>query len=107
MAAVVATDDESPPVEYYFDCISGLPDSGWITESTYMTGPFPAPNHTAYRVKTRNAAGIESGWSTIWHTYDGPVAVNNLFLSLYDGQSVFWTDAVFFYMPIDNNAAAR
>ncbi len=71
MTAVTAT-DASPPVEYYFECVSGGgTSSGWITSPTYQAGPFLTENHAAYRVYTRDARGNVGSPSPIYHTYYG------------------------------------
>lgn len=70
MTAVTCTDAESPPVKYFFDCISSSgTDSGWISTPTYVTPDpgYQSSNPSAYRFKTKDAAGNESGWS---RTYD-------------------------------------
>jgi hypothetical protein len=68
MAAVTAT-DESGPVQYYFDCISGnSTDSGWIDFPTYTTGPFLTLNYSGYRVCARDTMGNVNSFSVIAYT---------------------------------------
>ncbi|MGA2915959.1 MAG: S8 family serine peptidase [Sedimentisphaerales bacterium] len=75
MTATVAT-DASPPVEYYFECVTDSHlDSGWITSPTYTSGPFDGPNYNnAYRVRTRDSATPNSNvgnYSQTYHLLDG------------------------------------
>ena len=72
MTAVTAT-DATPPVEYYFECVSGGgSNSGWISTPSYTVYDLWAPNHSAYKVRTRDALGNIGEWSITWHTYEGP-----------------------------------
>jgi hypothetical protein len=71
MAAVPAN-DASPPVKYYFECVSGSgTSSGWIENSFYIAGPFLNINHSAYKVRTKDARGNVGQPSRIYHTYYG------------------------------------
>jgi hypothetical protein len=73
MAAVIAT-DESEPVQYYFDCVSGGGiDSGWIDIPTYTTSPFLSLNHSTYQVCARDIFGNITAPSVAWHTLYGEV----------------------------------
>ena len=59
MTATIGTDDQSPPVEYFFDEISGNPggtDSGWQSSPSYTdSGLSPSTQYT-YTVKMRDSA---------------------------------------------------
>ncbi|OHB50886.1 MAG: hypothetical protein A2Y10_15890 [Planctomycetes bacterium GWF2_41_51] len=71
MTAVEAT-DLSPPVQYEFACVDGGgTSSGWIYTNTYTAGGFWATTNSAYRVRTKDAAGNIGQWSVRWHTYYG------------------------------------
>jgi predicted outer membrane repeat protein len=77
MSAVAATDAESPPVSYSFECISGGgTSSGWFTPANttvpivYIAGPFLSFNHSTYQVHIKDAAGNEIS-SSKWHTFYG------------------------------------
>jgi len=67
MTATTATDAESPPVYYYFECTNhGDASSDWQTSTTYVaTGLIPNTQYT-FRVKARDSALVpnETGWST-------------------------------------------
>jgi hypothetical protein len=68
MEAVEATDADSPPVEYYFDCVSGnCFDSGWQAESTY-TYQVGLSTICNYRVRARDAVGNLTAWSETMST---------------------------------------
>jgi len=68
MTAMIATDD-SGFVEYYFECSNSAFSSGWIALPTYQvpTGRSPYWAGLRFRVKARDAAHNETGWST-WET---------------------------------------
>jgi len=59
--------DESPPVEYYFEELSGNPggaDCGWQTDPNYTdTGLYPNTTYT-YRVRMRDSLANTGNWST-------------------------------------------
>ncbi|MCK4294432.1 MAG: right-handed parallel beta-helix repeat-containing protein [Planctomycetes bacterium] len=66
MTCVVAV-DPSGPVEYYFHCIGGDYDSGWIVANTYTTGIVGRPGsiqNLQWQVKARDANNNETAWST-------------------------------------------
>jgi hypothetical protein len=79
MTAVAATDAESPPVWYYFDCTYGNGiDSGWMVgtgaDVTYIAGPFTSYNHSTYRVLIKDSATPPNQVeSTNWNTLYGEV----------------------------------
>ncbi len=67
MTAVEGTDAESPPVEYYFKEISGNckgNDSGWQTNRTYIDTDLAPGTQYTHKVKMRDQAGNETGWSS-------------------------------------------
>jgi hypothetical protein len=78
MVAVPATDAESPPVSYWFECKGSGTSSGWLFPANtsqpveYIGPEYSVENHASYRVHIRNDVGLEltSSW---WHTQDGPV----------------------------------
>lgn len=75
MTATTAA-DASPPVEYYFECVTDSQlSSGWITEPNYTSGPFAVPNYNnAYRVRTRDSATPNrnvGNYSQTYHLLDG------------------------------------
>jgi hypothetical protein len=76
MEAVAATDAQSPPVTYYFECVSGSGTSVTTLNSSplYPASSYPyfSANHSAYRVHIRDAVGNEVVSST-WHTFYGPI----------------------------------
>lgn len=64
MTATTAT-DASNPVEYYFDCTTtGGHDSSWQTSTTYSDTGLIAGTSYTYQVKTRDAKGNETSYST-------------------------------------------
>jgi hypothetical protein len=67
MTATTATDDDTPPVEYYFECTNyGDANSSWQTNTTHVaTGLNPSTEYT-FRVKARDSAPSlnETSWST-------------------------------------------
>jgi hypothetical protein len=69
MTATTAT-DVSPPVYYYFDCLSGVsPDSGWLTSPTYTTRPFLSENYSIYCFYTKDSLGNVSAPSSAYDIY--------------------------------------
>lgn len=57
MAAATAVDSQSPPVEYYFQSVSGFGhDSGWTWSEHYTDFVFAPNAEFAYRVKARDSA---------------------------------------------------
>jgi len=75
MTATTGTDAESPPVEYYFDEISGnagATDSGWQAGATYQDDGLTAGLIYQYRVKMRNAILGETSYSTTENGYIEP-----------------------------------
>lgn len=67
MTVLEATDADSPPVEYYFECVNnGAFSSGWIAETTYTTpevGTQGAALNLRFRAKARDQSGNETFWS--------------------------------------------
>ncbi len=70
MVAVTATDAESPPVTYYFDCVDGGGTDFTSESPIYNAGPYIGENRAAYQVHIRNAVGLEVVSST-WDTQFG------------------------------------
>jgi len=67
MTAIEGTDAQSPPVEYYFKELSGNckgNDSGWQTNRTYTDTDLAPGTLYTYKVKMRDQAGNETGWSS-------------------------------------------
>jgi|GEM_PF-1149972 len=87
LLALTAT-DESPPVEYYFDCMGsstgggGCDDSGWQTSTSYIDCGLEVNHEYEYRVKARDAVGNETGYCnpatayTLANTPDSPTVSN-------------------------------
>lgn len=51
-----------PGTEYRVENETALTDSGWITDTSWLSdGLAPSTSH-AFRVKARNADGVETGW---------------------------------------------
>jgi glucuronoarabinoxylan endo-1,4-beta-xylanase len=76
MTATTATDSESPPVQYYFECTNdGTKSSGWQSSSSYTaTGLTPATQYS-FRVRARDSASTPNvtGWSsTQYATTESP-----------------------------------
>ena len=72
MTAVEATDDASPPVYYYFQCVIGSgTSSDWRENPTYIAGPFISENYAAYRVYTKDALGNVGSPSPTYHILYG------------------------------------
>jgi hypothetical protein len=67
MTAITATDADSPPVEYYFQCVNnGAFSSGWVLDPIYTTpivGTEGAALSLRFRVKARDQSGNETQWS--------------------------------------------
>jgi len=76
MTATTATDSQSPPVEYYFDCTSHTGhDSGWQTSTTYEATGLDAGTLYSFRVQARDSSAAQNttGWSsTLPATTDPP-----------------------------------
>ena len=67
MTATTATDTESPPVRYYFECTTdGSKTSGWQSGSTYVASGLTPSTLYSFRVKARDSAPAlnETGWSS-------------------------------------------
>ncbi|MBU0716748.1 MAG: hypothetical protein KJ749_00735 [Planctomycetes bacterium] len=83
MTAAEATDAQTPPVEYYFDFVSGGPggdDSGWQSTLDYSDAGLQAYTEYCYRVKARDSASPSnetspSGTECV-HTLPDPALVN-------------------------------
>ena len=66
MTAATATDIESPPVYYYFECTTdGDANSNWQISSTYVAQGLNPETEYTFRVKARDNAPSrnETGWS--------------------------------------------
>jgi hypothetical protein len=76
MTAATATDTQSPPVWYYFDCVNAGSsyDSGWTLNPTW-TKDFIAQGYLVYRVYTKDSASPPnySGYSPKYGTDGYPV----------------------------------
>ncbi|UCF42359.1 MAG: hypothetical protein JSV99_07055 [Planctomycetota bacterium] len=83
MVATMAFDQDSPPVQYYFEETTGLPggtDSGWQNERTYTDGGLMAGTEYRYRVKARDGSMWlnETRWSNILGAIPDPGAVEDM-----------------------------
>jgi autotransporter-associated beta strand protein len=67
MTATTATDALSPPVEYYFENVSNLVNSGWSSSTVWTNTGLTAGTTYGYRVKARDTATVqnETSFSTI------------------------------------------
>jgi hypothetical protein len=77
MQAVQADDSTTGgncPCEYYFDCVSGSggQDSGWQLSPIYICRVGIGPTTCQYKVRTRDAVGNTTEWSSIKSTYPLP-----------------------------------
>ncbi|MHC4659152.1 MAG: PASTA domain-containing protein, partial [Planctomycetota bacterium] len=66
MTASTATDANSPPVMYYFECTThGDANSDWQTSETYVAQSLDPGTEYTFRVKARDSAPAlnETGWS--------------------------------------------
>ena len=66
MTATTAADD-SPPVQYYFECTNdGSKSSGWQTSATYVASGLNAGTQYSFRAKARDSAPAlnETSWSS-------------------------------------------
>ena len=69
MTAVTAV-DASPPVEYYFTCMTaGCNASGWQTDTSYTDSALAANTWYGWRVKARDSLNNETGWSITNYDY--------------------------------------
>jgi hypothetical protein len=67
MTASTATDANSPPVQYYFECTTdGSKTSGWQSSTAYTATGLNSSTSYSFRVKARDnaAAHNETGWSS-------------------------------------------
>ena len=67
MTATTATDDSTPPVQYYFECTTdGSKTSAWQSSRTYVASGLNAGTSYSFRVKARDSAAAhnETGWSS-------------------------------------------
>ena len=67
MTATTATDANSPPVQYYFECTTdGSKSSSWQTSPTYIANGLNPSTLYTFRVKARDNATPqnETGWSS-------------------------------------------
>ena len=65
MTCVEATDSQDQ-IQYYFQCVDLLSlSSGWVTSRTYTVKVGRSGQALRFRVKARDQAGNETGWSPI------------------------------------------
>ena len=67
MTATTATDANSPPVRYYFECTNdGSKSSGWQSSSIYVASGLTPNTQYSFRVKARDSyiTPNETGWSS-------------------------------------------
>ncbi|MGA2091872.1 MAG: fibronectin type III domain-containing protein [Sedimentisphaerales bacterium] len=67
MSATTATDDNSPPVQYYFECTNDAnKTSGWQSSPTYLASGLTPSTQYTFRAKARDSAPAlnTTGWST-------------------------------------------
>ncbi|MBN1392263.1 MAG: endo-1,4-beta-xylanase [Sedimentisphaerales bacterium] len=67
MTATTATDANSPPVQYYFECTNdGSKSSGWQSSTTYIAQGLTPSTLYSFRVKARDSYTTpnETGWSS-------------------------------------------
>ncbi len=67
MTATTATDANSPPVQYYFECTNhGEANSTWQTSPTYIASGLTPSTQYSFRVKARDSylTPNETGWSS-------------------------------------------
>jgi hypothetical protein len=67
MTAVTATDADSPPVAYFFECSLPGFNSGWQALPTYSFQVGRTGTGAKFRVRARDAVGNMTGWSD-WYT---------------------------------------
>jgi len=75
MTASTATDADSPPVQYYFECTNdGSKSSGWQSSSTYVASGLTPSTLYSFRVKARDSYTTpnETGWSSTQSATTGP-----------------------------------
>jgi len=70
MTATMTTDVDSPPVEYYFEFVSGDPNgdsSGWQTSRSHTDYDLSGNTEHSYRTKCRDSEAVpnETGWSSV------------------------------------------
>lgn len=63
MTATTATDISA--IEYYFENITTADNSGWQTATYWCNEGLTASTNYSFRVKARNAQGVETEWSDI------------------------------------------
>lgn len=64
MSATTA-DDPSEPVEYFFENVTNLTDSGWISSPVWTQSGLAIGQTYEYRVKARDASGNETAFSDV------------------------------------------
>jgi len=75
MTATTATDSESPPVEYYFECTNdGSKSSGWQSSSSYTATGLTPDTQYSFRVRARDSASTPNvtGWSSTQYATTEP-----------------------------------
>ncbi|MDD5063489.1 MAG: glycoside hydrolase family 88 protein [Phycisphaerae bacterium] len=113
MTATTATDSESPPVEYYFECTNdGSKSSGWQTSATYAASGLTPDTLYSFRVRARDSATTpnETGWSsTLSATTDSAPSVSidlvagNMMLINDNGGWCWYQDDKIAYDPTAGN----
>ncbi|MDD5064300.1 MAG: hypothetical protein PHQ35_06025 [Phycisphaerae bacterium] len=77
MTATTATDADSPPVQYYFECTNdGSKSSSWQSSASYTASGLTPNTQYSFRVQARDSAATPNvnGWSsTQYATTDPPV----------------------------------
>ncbi len=69
MAATPAT-DASPPIEYYFQCMTtGCNDSGWQSENEFQDSGLAFNTYYSWRVRARDSLNNQTAWSNASGNY--------------------------------------
>jgi fibronectin-binding autotransporter adhesin len=79
MTATTATDALSPPVQYYFENTTTSNNSGWISGTAWTDTGLSSLTVYGYRVKARDTAGNETGWSAVANAMTPGWATTSLF----------------------------
>jgi autotransporter-associated beta strand protein len=79
MTATTATDTLSPPVQYYFENTTTSNNSGWISGTAWTDTGLSSLTVYGYRVKARDTAGNETGWSAVANAMTPGWATTSLF----------------------------
>jgi hypothetical protein len=67
MTATTATDELTPPVQYYFENTTNSDNSGWISGTVWTNTGLTLWTTYGYRVKARDALGVETAFSAIFN----------------------------------------